>query len=126
MNAAAKKNWQTLLNNHLQDYHQYFNRVSFKLPAPGNNKNAALPTDERLIGYTEGAKDPSLETMYFQYGRYLLISCSRTHGVPANLQGIWNKELRPPWSANYTPNINVQMNYWPAEPRIFLRCICPY
>ncbi|MEO6719898.1 MAG: glycoside hydrolase family 95 protein [Ferruginibacter sp.] len=116
MNAAVKKNWQSLLGNHLEDYHHYFNRVSFKLSKPNNNKNAALPTDERLIGYTEGAKDPALETMYFQYGRYLLISSSRTAGVPANLQGIWNKELRPPWSANYTTNINVQMNYWPAEP----------
>ncbi|MBC7889708.1 MAG: glycoside hydrolase family 95 protein [Ferruginibacter sp.] len=114
--AAVKKNWQLLLNNHLTDYHRYFNRVSFKLSIPPNNKNAALPTDERLVGYTEGAKDPSLETMYFQYGRYLLLSSSRPGGVPANLQGIWNKELRPPWSANYTTNINVQMNYWPAEP----------
>ncbi|MCW3089557.1 MAG: hypothetical protein JWP81_626 [Ferruginibacter sp.] len=116
MDAAVKKNWQLLLNRHLADYHHYFNRVAFTLATPANNKNAALPTDERLIGYTEGAKDPSLETMYFQYGRYLLISCSRPGGVPANLQGIWNKELRPPWSANYTTNINVQMNYWPAEP----------
>ncbi|MEO6549071.1 MAG: glycoside hydrolase family 95 protein [Ferruginibacter sp.] len=116
MNAAVRKNWQVLLNNHLTDYHRYFKRVSFALATPSNNKNAALPTDQRLVGYTEGAKDPSLETMYFQYGRYLLISCSRPGGVPANLQGIWNKELRPPWSANYTTNINVQMNYWPAEP----------
>ena len=115
LNAAIKKSWPSLLSNHLADFHTYFNRVSFKLAAPVNNKNAALPTDERLLGYTEGAKDPSFETMYFQYGRYLLISCSRTAGVPANLQGIWNKELRPPWSANYTTNINVQMNYWPAE-----------
>ena len=115
LNAAIKKSWPSLLSNHLTDFHTYFNRVSFKLAAPANNKNAALPTDERLLGYTEGAKDPSFETMYFQYGRYLLISCSRTAGVQANLQGIWNKELRPPWSANYTTNINVQMNYWPAE-----------
>ena len=116
LHAAVKKNWQLLLNNHVTDYHNYFNRVNFKLATPADNKNAALPTDERLIGYTEGAKDPSLETMYFQYGRYLLISCSRPGGVPANLQGIWNKELMPPWSSNYTTNINVQMNYWPAEP----------
>jgi alpha-L-fucosidase 2 len=113
--AAVKKSWQTLLSNHLADFHKYFNRVSFKLASPANNANAALPTDERLLAYTEGAADPSFETMYFQYGRYLLISCSRPGGVPANLQGIWNKELRPPWSANYTTNINVQMNYWPAE-----------
>ncbi len=115
LNAALKKNWPLLLSNHLADFHTYYNRVSFTLAAPADNKNASLPTDERLLGYTEGAKDPSLEAMYFQYGRYLLISCSRLAGVPANLQGIWNKELRPPWSANYTTNINAQMNYWPAE-----------
>jgi alpha-L-fucosidase 2 len=115
LQAALKKNWVALLSAHEADYHKYFNRVSFTLAAPVDNKNAALPTDQRLIGYTEGAKDPALETLYFQYGRYLLISSSRTPGVPANLQGIWNKEMRPPWSANYTTNINVQMNYWPAE-----------
>lgn len=116
LNTAVAKDWKTLLSNHLADYHRYFNRVSFRLAPPTDNSNAMLPTDERLLGYTEGAKDPALETLYFQYGRYLLISSSRTPGVPANLQGIWNKELRPPWSANYTTNINVQMNYWPAEP----------
>ena len=116
LSAATQKNWQALLNNHLADYHKYFNRVSFKLAPPVRDENAALPTDQRLLGYTEGALDPSFETLYFQYGRYLLISCSRPGAVPANLQGIWNKELRPPWSANYTTNINVQMNYWPAEP----------
>ena len=63
----------------------------------------------------KGGADDGLETLYFQYGRYLLISSSRTKDVPANLQGIWNKEMRPPWSANYTTNINLQMNYWPAE-----------
>lgn len=115
LNAAAKKNWYSLLAAHLADYHHFFNRVSFQLKPPAVNKNAGLPTDKRLLGYTEGAKDPSFETLYFQYGRYLLISCSRTPGVPANLQGIWNKELQPPWSSNYTTNINVQMNYWPAE-----------
>lgn len=112
---AITKNWNSLLARHQADYHRLFNRVQFTLAAPANNGNAALPTDERLIGYTEGAKDPSLETLYFQYGRYLLISCSRPGGPAANLQGVWNKELRPPWSSNYTTNINVQMNYWPAE-----------
>jgi alpha-L-fucosidase 2 len=116
LNAAVKKNWQLLLASHLADFHHYFNRVSFTLAVPADNTNASLPTDQRLLGYTEGAKDPALETLYFQYGRYLLISSSRTKSVPANLQGIWNKELRPPWSSNYTTNINVQMNYWPAEP----------
>lgn len=115
LQAALKKNWTALLAAHQADYHKYFNRVSFTLDAPADNKNATLPTDQRLLGYTEGAKDPALETLYFQYGRYLLIASSRTPAVPANLQGIWNKEMMPPWSANYTTNINVQMNYWPAE-----------
>ncbi|MEJ6982320.1 glycoside hydrolase family 95 protein [Pedobacter sp. P351] len=115
LNAAIKKGWTSLFKSHTADFHKYFNRVSFKLAVPANNKNASLPTDERLIGYTEGAKDPELEMLYYQYGRYLLISSSRPGGVPANLQGIWNKEVRPPWSSNYTTNINAQMNYWPAE-----------
>jgi alpha-L-fucosidase 2 len=115
MEAAAKKNWETLLGNHLADFHHYFDRVAFRLAPPSNDSNALLPTNERLLGYTKGAEDPALETLYFQYGRYLLISSSRPGGPPANLQGIWNKELRPPWSSNYTTNINLQMNYWPAE-----------
>ena len=115
MGAAVKKSWQTLLQNQLADFHHYFDRVSFRLAPPANDSNAQLPTDERLLGYTQGADDPALETLYFQYGRYLLISSSRPGGPPANLQGIWNKELRPPWSSNYTTNINLEMNYWPAE-----------
>jgi len=115
LNAAIAKKWPVLLNAHLADYHKYFNRLVFKLAAPADNANAALPTNERLLHYTEGTNDPSFETLYFQYGRYLLISSSRPGAAPANLQGIWNKELRPPWSSNYTTNINVQMNYWPAE-----------
>lgn len=113
---AEKKNFQELLSAHQADFHRYFDRVKFSLQVPADNANALLPTNERLVGYTNGAHDPSLETLYFQYGRYLLISCSRPGGVPANLQGIWNKELRASWSSNYTTNINVQMNYWPAEP----------
>ena len=115
LNAAVKKDWKALFMAHQVDYHQYFNRVSFHLNAAADNANAMLPTNERLIGYTRGAKDPALETMYYNYGRYLLISSSRPGGVPANLQGIWNNIVRPPWSSNYTTNINVQMNYWPAE-----------
>jgi alpha-L-fucosidase 2 len=99
---------------HLNDYHRYFNRVDLALD-DNSMQPASLPTDQRLEAYTKGAADPRLEALYFQYGRYLLISSSRTPNTPANLQGIWNKELRPPWSANYTTNINVQMNYWPAE-----------
>lgn len=111
---AAKKSYTALLNEHLADYQHYFKRVSLVL---NNNKTskADLPTDERLANYTKGGNDDGLESLYFQYGRYLLISSSRAPEAPANLQGIWNKEIRPPWSSNYTTNINVQMNYWPAE-----------
>lgn len=113
LNGAKKKPWVVLLKRHFADYHKYFNRVSFTLKSADSSAN--LPTNKRLVAYTNGTIDHGLETLYYQYGRYLLISSSRTKGVPANLQGIWNKELRPPWSSNYTTNINVQMNYWPAE-----------
>jgi len=112
--AAVVKNYQELLAAHLHDFHRYFNRVSLKLNNNVGSK-ANLPTDQRLEAYNKKGTDPGLEALYFQYGRYLLISSSRTAGVPANLQGIWNKELRAPWSSNYTSNINVQMNYWMAE-----------
>jgi alpha-L-fucosidase 2 len=112
---AATKNFGALLKAHTDDYHRYFYRVSFSLEGNKTSDNASLPTNERLIGYTKGAADPGLETLYFQFGRYLLISSSRPGGIAANLQGLWNKELRAPWSSNYTININTEMNYWPAE-----------
>ncbi len=113
---AVKKPFLLLRKNHITDFQHYFNRVSFTLAdTTNNNTNANLPSDERLKAYTAGASDPGIETLYFQYARYLLISASRPGGPPANLQGIWNKELRAPWSSNYTININTEMNYWPAE-----------
>ncbi|WP_442587833.1 glycoside hydrolase family 95 protein [Pedobacter sp. AW31-3R] len=115
MNDAVKKNYRQLYDNHVLDYHRFFNRVSFRLQNSINGSTNALSTDKRLRAYSKGAYDPELETLYFQFGRYLLISSSRPGGPPANLQGIWNKELRAPWSSNYTININTQMNYWPAE-----------
>jgi alpha-L-fucosidase 2 len=113
LESAARYNFVALLHRHLEDYGQYFHRVSFELD--GSLPQFNVSTDERLRKYAEGAQDPALEVLYFQYGRYLLISSSRLKGVPANLQGIWNKELRAPWSSNYTININTQMNYWAAE-----------
>jgi alpha-L-fucosidase 2 len=113
---ASAKSFNHLLARHKADYHHYFNRVILSLANEKNESNAELPTDKRLAAYTGGAADPSLEALYFQYGRYLLISSSRPGGPAANLQGIWNNLVRPPWSSNYTTNINVQMNYWPAEP----------
>ena len=113
---ASKKTYLHVFNAHVADFKKYFDRVSFHVrDTLTNNPNADLPADERLKRYASGIYDPGLETLYFQYGRYLLMSSSRPGGPPANLQGIWNKELRAPWSSNYTININTQMNYWPAE-----------
>lgn len=109
---AEKKSYQQLLDAHTKDYQKYFNRVSLTL----NNSTALnLPTNERLAAYKKGNADFALEEMYFQYGRYLLISSSRPGGMPANLQGIWCNQIRPSWRSNYTTNINLQMNYWLAE-----------
>ncbi|OJV14964.1 MAG: alpha-L-fucosidase [Dyadobacter sp. 50-39] len=122
MQKASAKGYNQLKSEHLKDYKSFFNRVGFHIKDTLNvNPNTLLPSDERLKSYSKGAYDPALETLYFQFGRYLLISSSRPAlagvpaGPPANLQGIWNKEMRPPWSSNYTININTQMNYWPAE-----------
>jgi alpha-L-fucosidase 2 len=104
--------YNQLLSNHEADYQKYFNRISLTLsgqPAP------EIATDERLRKYKDGEADPNLEILYFQFGRYLLISSSRPGGIPANLQGIWNRQIRPSWRSNFTTNINLQMNYWPAE-----------
>ena len=114
LNNALLKSYTTLWNEHEKDYHNFFNRVSLTLNNNANSKES-LSTEERLAEYSKGSSDDGLEALYFQYGRYLLISSSRTRDVPANLQGIWNKDMRPPWSANYTTNINLQMNYWPSE-----------
>lgn len=113
--AAAAKPYARLLADHRADYQRYFRRVSLSLQADRPQDSVDLPTDKRLAAYTAGAADPALEAMYFQFGRYLLISSSRPGGTAANLQGIWNNSVRPPWSSNYTTNINLQMNYWPAE-----------
>ena len=112
---AVKKPYALLIKDHLADYHKYFNRLSFSLKDTANNATANLPSDKRLIAHSKGGYDPGVETLYFNFARYLLISCSRPGGTPANLQGIWNMELRAPWSSNFTININTQMNYWPAE-----------
>jgi alpha-L-fucosidase 2 len=116
INNSIKKSYASLWQQHMEDYQKYFNRVSFTIKdTAATGKINPLSTDERLKAYSAGAYDPALETLYYQFGRYLLIASSRPGGPPANLQGIWNKELRAPWSSNYTININTQMNYWPAE-----------
>ncbi len=108
---AYKKSYGKILEKHVSAYQHFFNRVSLDL---GTTAAAELPTDERLKNFSTG-NDPHLVTLYYQYGRYLLISSSRPGGQPANLQGIWNAQLNPPWDSKYTININAQMNYWPAE-----------
>ena len=101
-----------LWHRHVKDYQSLYNRVKLSLGS-GNDKR---PTDVQLREYIdESYFNPELEALYFQYGRYLLISCSRTPNVPANLQGLWNESILPPWSCNYTSNINVEENYWAAE-----------
>lgn len=115
VDAATKHSINVLHHDHTQDFGKYFNRVAIDL-GETDKEIADLPTDEQLRLYTaEYQYNPDLEELYFQYGRYLMISCSRTKGVPANLQGLWNEHLLPPWSSNYTTNINLQENYWPAE-----------
>ena len=112
LNKAFAKSFDKLKQNHLADYQKFYNRVSLNL---GKTEAPNLPTDERLLRYSEGKEDKNLEVLYFNFGRYLLISSSRTMGVPANLQGLWNPYLNPPWSSNYTTNINLEENYWLAE-----------
>jgi alpha-L-fucosidase 2 len=114
-NEASAKGYALIKKRHIQDFSRYFNRLSLTLNDSLANKHDSLPSGDRLKAYAKSGYDPGLEALYFQYGRYLLISSSRPGGPPANLQGIWNKELRAPWSSNYTININTQMNYWPSE-----------
>lgn len=106
------KSYEEMYLNHINEYTELFKRVEFTL---GQDQTNELPTDERLQKVINGEEDLSLVSLYFQYGRYLLIASSREGSQPANLQGIWNEDLRPAWSSNYTTNINVEMNYWPAE-----------
>ena len=112
---AVKKTYAVLRKSHISDYQKYFNRVSLTIRDTASLKQESLSAYERLIAFSKGSYDPNFEILYFQFGRYLLIAASRPGGPPANLQGIWNKEMRAPWSSNYTININTQMNYWPAE-----------
>ncbi len=111
VNAAARVPFQRLESRAIADHQRLFRRVELRLSGPLK----AYSTDERLAAVQKGGVDQHLVEVYFQFGRYLLISSSRPGGLPANLQGIWNKEMQAPWSADYHININIQMNYWPAE-----------
>ena len=110
---ACQQSYDALLAKHTEDHTSVFNRVSLDL---GETAQASLPTNRRLEAVKAGAEDPDLIALYFQYGRYLLMNSSRTPGVlPTNLQGIWNKDYIAPWGSDFHTNINLQMNYWPAE-----------
>jgi alpha-L-fucosidase 2 len=122
LQAAASQPYATLRRRHIADHQSLFQRVSLSLGKPG--ANAALPTDQRLAHF-DPATDASLLALYFHYGRYLLIASSRPGTQPANLQGIWNDKVQPPWSSNWTANINIQMNYWPAETCNLADCALP-
>ena len=112
---AREAGFARLQARHEADYKGYFDRVSIDLGATLDSVRV-LPTDVQLKRYTDlGEANPELEALYYQFGRYLLIASSRTEGVPANLQGLWNESMDPPWSCNYTININLEENYWPSE-----------
>jgi alpha-L-fucosidase 2 len=116
INNAQKYSYDELLAEHIKDYQRLFKTVELNISDEDTAKSGyMLPTDERLENIRRGMKDHDLISLYFQYGRYLLISCSRPGSLPANLQGIWNQDFLPPWDSKYTININTQMNYWPAE-----------
>lgn len=109
--ATQGKSFKTLLSKHEAAYHEQYDRVHLTLDA---GKNSDLPTDERLAAFA-GSDDMAMVALMYNYGRYLLISSSQPGGQPANLQGVWNKEVMAPWDSKYTININAEMNYWPAE-----------
>jgi alpha-L-fucosidase 2 len=112
LETAAKKSFENLKKSHVADYQKFYNRVSLDF---GTSDSVNLPTDERIRNFAAG-DDPQFAALYFQFGRYLLISSSRSGTQPATLQGIWNDSMTPPWDSKYTININTEMNYWLAEP----------
>jgi alpha-L-fucosidase 2 len=121
--AVSKKKYSRLRRAHVAEHRRLFRRVALDL---GVTDAAGKPTDERLAAMKEGADDPDLCALYFQFGRYLLISSSRPGCMPANLQGLWNPHIKAPWNCDYHININVQMNYWPAEVCNLSECHEPF
>ncbi len=120
---TLRKGYDALLDDHLADFRELFGRVTLQLP---QSEASVFPTDERIAAQRQGIHDPSLAALYFQFGRYLLISSSRPGDLPANLQGLWADGLNPPWNADYHININLQMNYWPAEVTNLAECHLPF
>ena len=119
---VQSKSWEAILNEHTADFGRLFGRVELRL---GGEPEAVLPTNKRLERYAAGEKDTQLEALAFQYGRYLLISSSREGTLPANLQGIWNDSNTPQWGSMFCYNINLNMNYWPAETTNLAECHRP-
>jgi alpha-L-fucosidase 2 len=121
--SLTTKKFESLKKDHIAEHQRLFHRVKLNL---GSNENTNLPTDVRLNAFKNGSDDPQLLSLYFQYGRYLLICSSRPGDLPANLQGIWADGLTTPWNADYHININIQMNYWPAEVTNLAECHLPF
>ncbi|MCC6442853.1 MAG: glycoside hydrolase family 95 protein [Armatimonadetes bacterium] len=119
---ASSKEFARLRSVHVADHRKIFRRVRLDL---GRSPGDDLPTDERLAAVREGTDDPGLAVLYFQFGRYLLMGSSRQGGLPANLQGLWNEHMNAPWNSDYHTNINLQMNYWPAEVGNLSECHVP-
>ncbi len=119
LNKVGSKSYDQVRKSHVTDYQNLFNRFDIQFT---ENDKAKLPTNDRIVAFSKEANDPQLLALYIQYGRYLLISCSRPGTQPANLQGIWNDSLAPPWDSKWTVNINTEMNYWSAETANLSEC----
>lgn len=120
---AMQKGFDSIKKDHIKDYQSLFNRVEFNL----GNRKPLIPTDELMAKYTAGEYNPAADVLYFQYGRYLKIACSRDGlDLPSNLQGLWNDSNSPPWESDIHSNINVQMNYWPTETTNLAECHMPF
>ena len=122
LNAVIGKTYQAMRAEHIADHQKLFNRIELDL---GTTGAVNLPTDERLASVGEGAEDPQFFALYFHFGRYLLMGSSRPGCLPANLQGIWNEHMQAPWNSDFHTNINLQMNYWPAEVCNLAECHLP-
>lgn len=115
LNKVRHASYAKMRRRHIEDFKSFFDRLSLKLTDGNKSCDPSMDIKERLLAYRSGQNDIQLEELYYHFNRYLLISCSRPNGMPANLQGVWNNLLRAPWSGNYTININAEMNYWSAE-----------
>ena len=122
LDAVAGKTFATLRQRHVDDFRSLMSRVHLQIGDAAQNEK---PTDERIKAVRDGGADANLEALAFQFGRYILASSSRSGGQPANLQGIWDEAILPPWGSKYTVNINLQMNYWPAEVCNLTECTPP-